>query len=115
MNIFTGINQSSSMASNNPPNERKVRRIATSFGISGEFYDSDYVRPVAHINDENNKSEKWFIKSEDMLNWIEIDPDQLWFWTEEWQAGEREVDEERKQGLTMKFKSVDDLISFLDE
>jgi hypothetical protein len=28
----------------------------------------------------------------------EIDPDQLWFWTPEWQAKEREVDERLARG-----------------
>ncbi|MEO8540608.1 MAG: AbrB family transcriptional regulator [bacterium] len=33
------------------------------------------------------------------------DPDQLWFWTEEWQAGEREADEDIKAGRTTTFLS----------
>jgi len=28
-----------------------------------------------------------------------IDPDQAWFWTPEWQAKEREVDEEMAAGI----------------
>ncbi|MGH7866067.1 MAG: hypothetical protein ACREP9_00205 [Candidatus Dormibacteraceae bacterium] len=28
----------------------------------------------------------------------DIDPDQAWFWTPEWQAGEREVDEALARG-----------------
>jgi hypothetical protein len=30
---------------------------------------------------------------------VRIDPEQLWFWTPEWQAGEREVDRELQAGL----------------
>jgi hypothetical protein len=29
----------------------------------------------------------------------QLDPDQAWFWTEEWQAGEREVDRDIAAGL----------------
>lgn len=44
-----------------------------------------------------------------------IDPSQAYFWTKEWQAGEREVEEERRQGKVKRFRSVKDLIRDLDE
>jgi hypothetical protein len=33
------------------------------------------------------------------------DPDQAWFWTEEWQAGEREADAQQASGLGVAFDS----------
>lgn len=42
-----------------------------------------------------------------------IDPDQAWFWTEEWQAGEREADEDIRTGNVASFTSVEDLIDDL--
>ena len=33
------------------------------------------------------------------------DPDQAWFWTEEWQAGEREADAQQAAGLGVAFDS----------
>ena len=42
-----------------------------------------------------------------------IDPDQWWFWTPEWQAGEREADLEIKAGLGKTYESADDLIADL--
>lgn len=42
-----------------------------------------------------------------------ISSDQAWFWTKEWQQGEREVDEALKNGEYTDFESVDDLISKL--
>ncbi len=35
-----------------------------------------------------------------------IDEDQAWFWTKEWQEGEKEVDAAVKKGQTKTFKSV---------
>lgn len=44
---------------------------------------------------------------------VEIDPEQLWFWTEEWQAKEREVDEELRRGDYEVFDNIDDFIDSL--
>jgi AbrB family looped-hinge helix DNA binding protein len=44
-----------------------------------------------------------------------IDADQAWFWTPEWQAKEREADEEIRQGLGAgPFDNVDDLMKHLE-
>lgn len=40
-------------------------------------------------------------------------PSQPWFWTEEWQAGEREVDEMLARGEVHTFASAEALISYL--
>lgn len=41
-------------------------------------------------------------------------PDQEWFWTEEWQAGERQVDEEYRRGEYNEFDSVDAMFDYLE-
>lgn len=39
-----------------------------------------------------------------------IDADQAWFWTPEWQKGEREVDEDLRAGRTLgPFKTIEEL------
>ena len=39
-----------------------------------------------------------------------IDADQAWFWTPEWQAGEREVEDDLKAGSTVgPFKTVEEM------
>ena len=38
---------------------------------------------------------------------------QLWFWSDEWQAGEREVDEEILDGKYELFNSIDEFIAGL--
>lgn len=42
-----------------------------------------------------------------------VPKDEEWFWTEEWQAGEREVDEALARGEYKDFESVEDLIADL--
>ena len=43
----------------------------------------------------------------------ERDPDQAWFWTPEWQAGERQADEDLRTGNYEDFDTMDDLIASL--
>jgi hypothetical protein len=40
--------------------------------------------------------------------------DQAWFWTREWQEGEREVDEAVAAGQTTFFGSVEEFLASLD-
>ena len=42
------------------------------------------------------------------------DPSQAWFWTPEWQAGERAVDEEIAAGRVQTFDDVEALFAHLD-
>jgi AbrB family looped-hinge helix DNA binding protein len=38
-----------------------------------------------------------------------IDSDQSWFWTKEWQEGEKEVNEARKKGHTKMFRNTKEM------
>lgn len=42
-----------------------------------------------------------------------VDPSQTYFWTKEWQAGEREAEEDIRKGRIKKFKSVKALMDDL--
>ena len=44
---------------------------------------------------------------------ITIPADQAWYWTEEWQAGEREVDEEAARGEERVFDSAEEFVTHL--
>ena len=44
---------------------------------------------------------------------IEIDPDQAWFWTPSWQAGEREVDDDLAADKYEEFGSMDEFLNTL--
>ncbi len=39
---------------------------------------------------------------------LEVDPNQLWFWTSEWQAGEQQVESELIAGEYEDFDNLDD-------
>lgn len=41
------------------------------------------------------------------------DPTQAWFWTPEWQAGEREADEDKAAGRFTRHESDDDFLDSL--
>jgi antitoxin MazE len=43
-----------------------------------------------------------------------IDKSQAYFWTEEWQEGEREAEEDLKAGRVERFETLEDLIADLD-
>ena len=44
-----------------------------------------------------------------------VDKGQAWFWTKEWQQGEKEASEDIKTGRVKTFDSVDELIKDLDK
>ena len=43
-----------------------------------------------------------------------IDKDQTWFWTEEWQAAEREAEDDLRAGRVEEYDTLDELIGDLD-
>jgi len=45
---------------------------------------------------------------------VSIPKDQAWFWTKEWQEGEREADEDIEAGRVKKFDDVEDAVKWLD-
>ena len=44
-----------------------------------------------------------------------IDPGQAWFWTREWQAREREADEDLAAGRVTRYDSDEEFLAALDE
>jgi len=43
-----------------------------------------------------------------------VDASQAYFWTEEWQQGERKADEDIKAGRVKRFKSAADAVKYLE-
>ena len=43
-----------------------------------------------------------------------IDKDQTWFWTKEWQATEREAEDDLRAGQVKEFDTLDEMIADLD-
>ena len=46
---------------------------------------------------------------------IDIDPEQAWFWTPEWQAKEREADRDYAEGRFTRYYSTEDFLASLDD
>jgi hypothetical protein len=44
-----------------------------------------------------------------------MDPEQAWFWTREWQAKEREADDDRAAGRVSRYENDEDFLTALDE
>jgi hypothetical protein len=44
-----------------------------------------------------------------------IDPEQAWFWTREWQAKEREADDDLAVGRATRYENDEDFLAALDE
>jgi hypothetical protein len=44
-----------------------------------------------------------------------VPAEQAWFWTKEWQDGEKEAEEDKSAGRVKSFDSVDDLLEDLDK
>jgi hypothetical protein len=56
-------------------------------------------------------SYRWYTVHPKTGERVEIDPAQVWFWTEEWQAKEREADADLE---TERYEEFDDMDDFLD-
>jgi AbrB family looped-hinge helix DNA binding protein len=50
-----------------------------------------------------------------LLPKIAIDRDQAYFWTERWQQGEREAEEDIRAGRVQDFQTIEDLLADLDD
>jgi hypothetical protein len=45
---------------------------------------------------------------------VDVDPEQAWFWTPEWQARIRAAEEDIREGRYEEFATMDDFISSLE-
>ena len=45
---------------------------------------------------------------------LSVSEDQAWFWSEEWQAGEREAEADIIAGRVQTFETIEDLLADLD-
>lgn len=64
----------------------------------------------------NANKNKWDISVTDKSdNTQDSDPEQAWFWTDEWQAGEKQADKEEADGLGTFYASGEDFLAALDD
>jgi hypothetical protein len=63
---------------------------------------------------QGDGSEKYFTIHPETHETIEIAADQVYFWTAEWQAKEREADEDIAAGRVKTFDTMDAFLADLD-
>ncbi|MBI1800609.1 MAG: hypothetical protein HY259_06695 [Chloroflexi bacterium] len=71
---------------------------------------------IAEANIESHSQPQAFsvlVRPHGHVEIIEIDPEQSWYWSDEWQAAEREADEDLRSGRYSDFNSIDKLIASL--
>ncbi|MBC8438079.1 MAG: hypothetical protein H8D87_00125 [Deltaproteobacteria bacterium] len=70
------------------------------------------------------ESEQNFVSSSDSVenayilyhgDTYRVNTKQLWFWTDEWQNGERQVDEHIRNGNVQSFDTMDEFLRTLEE
>jgi hypothetical protein len=67
-----------------------------------------------NVTGEHDTSSKTMYAIHPITNtFVEIDPDQVWFWSPEWLAEEMKVDEELRSGEYEEFDNIDDFIDSL--
>lgn len=74
----------------------------------------EYVRHNIWKEKQPDGSEKWYAVHPRTGETVEIDPEQAYFWTDEWQAGEREVDEDLAAGRSKTFDTMEAFLADLD-
>ena len=83
------------------------REIIPALGIEISRFHTGYICMIARVRNLHDETEKWY-RYDDEQSWREIDPAQLWFWTEEWQEGERRAEEDLTHGNYEDFNNLDD-------
>ena len=104
-NIATSISENLSVGSTFYAYQQQT--LSTSQGLSVTYF-QDYADLVARIFAVDSTVEHWYIL-QNKSTWVEIDPEQLWFWTKEWQLKESQVEEDLRQGRYEDFDDLDDL------
>lgn len=75
----------------------------------------DSIRQALHIGEGD---EVEFVVHDDgtvtVRGYVSMPADQRWFWTSDWQEGEREADKNIKTGNTTVHRSAEDMFAHLD-
>ena len=77
-----------------------------------EYYEDIFVGTVCRVVDDE-APERWYLCHPETQAWVEVDPDQLWFWTKQWQAAERQADDDLRKGSYTDYEDFDDFIDSL--
>ena len=85
--------------------------VYTTGGNSFEYHESRSM--TFFVVFSHGDLQTWHVLNPDTGELVQIDPEQRWFWTEEWQAREREADEDLANGRYEEFDDFEDFINSL--
>ena len=86
--------------------------IRTETETASRSYEQPFDSAVTSVLQEDG-NHVWYAIHPISSERVEIDSNQLWFWTAEWQAKEREADEDVRLGRYEEFENMDDFIDSL--
>ena len=86
---------------------------STPVEISGESrqIEAAVSLPGAELALRAGSAVRVYARQHGAVQWMEIDPEQVWFWSAEWQRREREAEEDLREGRFQDFDSLDDLLN----
>jgi len=91
-----------------------VKMARTTLRAKGQLTLPDDVRKAANLQEGDLMEAEVSDSGEVILRPLAtVDRSQAWFWTPEWQAGEREATEQARRGEGERFKTGDDFLGSL--
>jgi AbrB family looped-hinge helix DNA binding protein len=88
--------------------------ITTTMDENGRITLPQEIRQAAHVPPQTELTVEVASDGSIVLKPVR-DPEQAWFWTEEWQAGEREADEQIAKGEGTIYENEEEFSRALDE
>jgi AbrB family looped-hinge helix DNA binding protein len=88
-------------------------RVMARLRAKGQLTLPDDIRKAAHLEEGDLLEAEMTTEGILLRPQKLIDATQAWFWTAEWQAGEREADADRAEGRTERFGSGDEFVDAL--
>jgi hypothetical protein len=74
---------------------------------------ADFLEQASTLARELSKAQPFTPRIPELKRPAHVPKDQEWFWTEEWQRGEREANDDLRQGRYKTFDSVEELLADL--
>jgi AbrB family looped-hinge helix DNA binding protein len=95
-------------------NQRGREMVTATLRRNGQVTIPQEIRQAAHL-DEGDQVAVEIVADGILLRPLKlIDPSQAWFWSPEWQAGEREASADIAAGRTRHFATTEEFLAALD-
>jgi len=100
--------------------ERRRSEATNLFADTLRQFDTLIERVLALPEDVAAEREVLLAEIRERRAWVyarmrEVNPDQAWFWTEEWQRGERQADRDIAAGKAHRFETDEEFFTYLEQ